>query len=148
MTSISYPPGINLTDVDAVMPKPATAQPPGVSDTGALGSGTRYALENHTHASKARKSLASVQSNVATYTWVYPVPFDVGVAPICNGIAQTVTGITDLINIQIDGVPTNTQCVFRITRYSQSFLSLLGINILGVNNTAIPITLHMTALQP
>lgn len=148
MTSISYPPGISLAEVDAVMPQPATAMPPGVADNGSVGTGSRYALENHTHASKARKSLAAVQSNVSTYTWAYPVAFDVGVAPICNGIAQTASGITDLINVQVDGVPTNTQCVFRITRYSQSFLSLLGINILGVNNTAIPITLHMTALQP
>ena len=122
--------------------------PPGVSDTGSVGSVERYALENHTHASKARKGLAAIASNVGTYTWVYPTPFAGGVAPICNGIAQTASGITDLINVQIDGTPTNTQCVFRITRYSQSFLSLLGINILGLNTGSISITLHMTALEP
>jgi len=130
------------------IPSPATSMPPGVSDTGFVGNVERYALENHTHASKARKGLSAQASNVGTFTWVYPVPFGAGVVPICNGIAQTATGITDLINVQIDGAPTNTQCVFRITRYSQSFLSLLGINILGFNTAPIPITLHMLALEP
>lgn len=130
------------------VPQPAAALPPGVADTSAQGSMPRYAREDHTHASKARKAISAVQSNVGTFTWVYPSPFAQGVVPICNGIAQTASGITDLVNIQIEGAPTNAQCVFRITRYSQSFLSLLGINILGFNNTAIPITLHMLALEP
>jgi hypothetical protein len=129
-------------------PQPATAMPPGVSDIGSVGTSQKYALENHTHASKARKGLQAVNSNVGTYTWVYPTAFSAGVVPICNGIAQTATGITDLVNIQIDGAPTNTQCVFRITRYSQSFLSLLGLNILSFNTGSIPITLHMLALEP
>ncbi len=131
------------------MPQPASSQPPGVTDTGALGDMMgQYAIANHTHASKARKGLAAVQSNVSTFTWTYPTPFGAGVVPICNAIAQTPSGNTDLINVQIDGVPTNTAVTFRITRYSQSFLSLLGINILGVNSAAIGITLHMLALEP
>jgi hypothetical protein len=130
-------------------PQPATAMPPGVSDAGALGSNqSQFALADHTHASKGRKGQASIQSNVATYTWVYPVAFGAGVVPICNGIAQTAAGITDLVNVQIEGAPTNTQCVFRVARYSRSFLSLLGIDILGFNSGAIPITLHMLALEP
>lgn len=143
--------GIAFVDMEAIgamVPQPATTTPPGVSDSGALGTGSKYALENHTHASKARKGAVAINSNVGTYTWTYPTAFGAGVVPICNGIAQTATGITDLINVQIDGTPTNTQCVFRITRYSQSFLSLLGINILGFNTASIPITLHMTALEP
>jgi hypothetical protein len=87
-------------------------------------------------------------SNALTFTWVYPTPFGVGVVPICNGIAQTAAGVTDLVNVQIEGAPTNTQCVFRIARYSRSFLSLLGIDVLGFNSASIPITLHMTALEP
>lgn len=130
------------------IPQPANAMPPGVADAGSKGTDLRYALADHTHAGKARKSLAAVQSSVGTYTWTYPVAFGAGVVPICNAIAQTATGVSDLINVQIDGAPTNTQCVFRITRYSQSFLSLLGINILGLNVAAIPITLHMLALEP
>lgn len=129
-------------------PLPATAMPPGVADSGDKGTDLRYALADHTHASKARKSIAAMSSNVGTYTWVYPLAFAAGVVPICNGIAQTAAGVTDLINVQIEGAPTNTQCVFRVTRYSQSFLSLLGVNVLGLNGAALPISLHMTALEP
>lgn len=131
------------------IPDPASSMPPGVSDAGALGSNTnQYARADHTHASKARKAFASMQSNVGTYTWIYPTAFGAGVVPICNAIAQTAAGVTDLINVQIEGAPTNTQCVFRVTRYSQSFLSLLGINILGLNTGALAITLHCLALEP
>jgi len=129
-------------------PTPATMMPPGVADSGALGTDLSYALANHTHASKARKGIASMGSTVGTYTWVYPTAFGVGVVPICNGIAQTAVGVTDLVNIQIEGAPTNTQCTFRVTRYSRSFLSLLGLDVLTFNSASIPITLHMLALEP
>lgn len=132
----------------AEVPEPSTAAPPGVADSGSKGSVARYALEDHTHASKARKTIAAVQSNVGTYTWTYPTAFPNGTVPVCNGIAQTAAASTDLINVQVEGTPTNTQCVFRITRYSQSFLSLLGINILGVNTAPTGISLHMYALEP
>lgn len=130
------------------VPDPSNTVPPGVSDNGALGSNMRYALADHTHASRVRKQTVAISSNVVTYTWTYATPFPNGVIPVCNGIAQTAAGVTDLVNIQIEGMPTNTQCVFRVTRYSQSFLSLLGINILGLNTAALPISLHMVALEP
>lgn len=129
-------------------PTPATSMPPGVSDTGAVGTDLSYALANHTHASKARKAITAVASNVGTYTWVYPTAFGAGVVPICNGIAQTAAGVTDMINVQIEGAPTNTQCVFRIARYSRSFLSILGLDVLSFNNASLAISLHMTALEP
>lgn len=130
------------------VPDPATNMPPGVSDTGSIGNVPRYALENHTHASKARKGAAAVASNALTYTWTYPTAFGAGVVPICNGIAQTASGVTDLVNVQIEGTPTNTQCTFRIARYSRSFLSLLGLDVLTFNSASLPITLHMLALEP
>lgn len=138
---------MDWTTTDPV-PLPATSAPPGVTDSGAQGNITRYAMENHTHASKARKGVASIGSNVGTYTWTYPTPFGAGVVPVCNGIAQTASGVTDLVNVQIDGTPTNTQCTFRITRYSQSFLSILGLNVLTFNSASLAITMHMVALEP
>lgn len=130
------------------IPKPATTMPPAVADASVLGVGVRYAHEDHTHASKVRRWAVPLLSNVVTYTWVYPTPFGAGIVPICSGIAQTAAGVTDLVNIQIEGTPTNSQCVFRVTRYSQSFLSLLGLNVLTFNNAGIAITLHMVALEP
>lgn len=132
----------------SLVPGPAQNTPPGVTDSGSQGDITRYAMENHTHASRVRKWTTALNSNVGTYTWTYPTPFPNGTVPVCSGIAQTGAGITDLVNVQIEGTPTATQCVFRITRYSQSFLSLLGINILGFNNAALAISLHMVALEP
>lgn len=135
-----------LSALASNVPAMATSAPPGVADAGAQGDVKRYATENHTHASKARKSRVAVTA--ATYTWVYPTPFPTGVIPICNGIAQTAAGVTDLYNVQIEGQPTNTQCVFRITRYQQSVATLLGITVLALNTTPGPITLHMSALEP
>ncbi len=129
-------------------PAPADNSPPSVADSGAVGSMPRFAREDHTHASKVRKGLTATTSNVGTITWTYPTPFGAGVSPICNGIAQTAAGVTDLINVQIEGTPTNTQCVFRITRYSRSFLSLLGLDVLTFNTGSLAITMHMVALEP
>lgn len=129
-------------------PVAANVAPPSVNDASAVGIASPYARADHTHASKVRKWATPLQSNVVTYTWVYPTPFGAGIVPICSGIAQTAVGVTDLVNIQIEGTPTNTQCVFRVTRYAQSFLSLLGLNVLTFNSAPIPITIHMVALEP
>lgn len=130
-------------------PAPADTMPPGVADTGSTGSLPRYAREDHTHASKARKEKRQVSSGAAasfTFTWVYPTPFANGVVPIVNGIAAA-TGTTDSINVQIEGDPTNTQCVFRVSRYSATTVALLGLTILALVAPG-SITIHCTALEP
>lgn len=129
------------------VPLPSTANPPAVSDNGTVGTDLRYALANHTHASKARKERPTMASAASTYTWVYPAPFPAGVVPICNGIAQVPVGNTDLFNVQVMGTPTNTQCVFQITRVSSGLLGLL-LGALSVNPTPVALTLHLSALEP
>ncbi len=136
MSDFSYPPM-----------QPADVTPPALSDMGSVGSNLRYAREDHTHASKVRRAVVAVGSSVGTYVWNFANPFAPGTTPVCQAIAQTARGVTDLINVQIDGAPTNSSMTVRITRYSQTFLSLLGINILGFNSGSIPITLHMTAAE-
>lgn len=131
-------------DVSAI-PLPATAMPPAVQDTGAKGVDSRYALADHTHAGKARKSKATVST--ATYSWTYPAAFDAGVTPIVNAIAQVASGNTDLFNVQIVGTPTNTGCLFQINRVSGGLLALL-LGALSLNPTPASITLHMLALEP
>lgn len=143
-------PGITQATVNtliaAAVPSPATSAPPGVTDASAQGNILRYAMENHTHASKARKARQAVSTS--TYTWTFPTAFSAGVVPVCNAIAETAPGSTELINVQIDGPPTNTQCTFRITRYQQSVASLLGLTVLSLNSTPASITLAMLALEP
>ncbi len=129
------------------IPQPATAMPPGVADNGLTGSDTRYALADHTHASKARKQIATMGSAASTYTWTYPTAFGSGVVPVCNAIVQVPNGTTDLFNVQIVGTPTNTQCTFQINRVSAGLLSLL-LGALSINPTPIAATLHLTALEP
>jgi hypothetical protein len=137
----------SIASVAATVPTPGTSTPPAVTDMGAAGSATKqYAMADHTHPSKARKAVKAV--NTATYTWVYPTPFASGVIPVCNGIAQCPVGTTDVVNVQLDGVPTNTQCVFRITRTVQSAVSLIGLTVLSINVTPLSLNLHMEAFEP
>lgn len=134
--SVSYPPA-----------QPATSMPPGVSDSGSLGTIQRFALENHTHASKARKQITTMGSAASTYTWVYPTPFAAGIVPVVSAIVQVSAGNQDLFNVQVQGVPTNTQCTFQINRVSAGLLALL-LGALSINTTPVASTLHMIALEP
>ncbi len=131
----------------AEVPAPATSMPPGVNDSGAIGTVTRYALENHTHASKARKQIITMPSASSTYTWTYPTPFGAGVSPIVSAIVQVSAGNQDLFNVQVLGAPTNTQCTFQINRVSAGLLALL-LGALSLNPTPVASTLHMIALEP
>lgn len=141
-------PGLNTEQIQALMPQPSSAVPPGVSDMGSVGTQTTtYALANHTHASKARKQIVTMGSAASTYTWVYPNPFAAGVSPVVSAIVQVSAGNTDLFNVQIQGVATNTQCTFQINRVSGGLLSLL-LGALSLNPTPVASTLHMIALEP
>lgn len=144
---VSYPPGVSASQVQALVPQPATAMPPGVSDSGAIGTSQKYALENHTHASKARKQIVTMGSAASTYTWTYPTAFAAGVVPVCSAIVQVSAGNQDLFNVQLSGAPTNTQCTFQINRVSAGLLSLL-LGALSINPTPVAATLHMIALEP
>lgn len=147
MPDVSYPPGLSAAEVQALVPQPATSMPPGVADMGSLGTDTRYALANHTHASKARKEIKTMGSAASTYVWVYPNAFAPGVVPIVSGIVQVASGNQDLFNVQIIGQPTNTQCTFQINRVSAGLLALL-LGALSLNPTPVAATLHMIALEP
>lgn len=140
-------PGATLSEVAAIVPKPALTMPPGVSDLGMVGDDARYALANHTHASKARKQIVVMGAAATTYAWTYPTPFANGVVPIVNAIVQVPSGNTDLFNVQVMGTPTATGCVFQINRVSPGLLSLLA-GALSVNPTPVAATLHMIALEP
>lgn len=145
MTTIRH---LTVNDAPSGIPTAATSAPPSVSDSSAVGNATaRYALENHTHASKARKQVVTMPSPASTYTWTYPVAFGVGVSPVVNAIVQVGAGNTDLFNVQIVGAPTNTQCVFQINRVSAGLLGLL-LGALSINPTPVASILHMLALEP
>lgn len=154
--SVSYPPPnisglqnqINQKADASSVPTPSNVTPPGVTDSGAIGTQTTmFALANHTHASKARKQIITMGSAASTYTWTYPTPFASGTVPIVSGIVQVPAGNADLFNVQVLGTPTNTQCTFQINRVSAGLLGLL-LGALSINPTPIAATLHMIALEP
>jgi hypothetical protein len=140
-------PGATLAQVAAIVPKPASMMPPGVADDGSLGDDDRYALANHTHASKARKQIKIMPAAATTYKWTYPTPFAQGVVPVCNAIVQVPANNTDLFNVQIIGAPTATDVTFQINRVSAGLLSLLT-GALAINPAPVAATLHMIALEP
>lgn len=141
---VSYPPA---TAESLGVPLPASAMPPGVSDSGSVGTASPYARSDHTHASKARKQIITMGSAASTYVWTYPVAFGAGVVPVVSGIVQVAPANTDLFNVQIIGTPTNTQCTFQINRVSAGLLGLL-LGALSINPTPVAATLHMIALEP
>lgn len=150
MSGVTYSPSASQDAIDALansIPKPATAMPPGVSDNGSKGTDPRYALADHTHASKARKQITTMPAAASTYKWKYPTPFAADVVPIVSAIVQVGAGNTDLYNVQVMGVPTNIECTFQINRVSTGLLALLT-GALSINPTPVAATLHMVALEP
>lgn len=83
-----------------------------------------------------------------TVTWTYPIPYGVGVVPNIQAIVQAGAGTTDVNNVQIDGVPTSTQCKFRVTRTQLSTVALLGLTILSIPASVGAQVIHVEAKLP
>lgn len=131
----------------ADLPLPATTMPPGVADSGALGSSQKYALENHTHASRARK--ARIQTGVdGSIVWTFSTPFDAGVVPRVVAVAEVPSGTTDVVNVQVVGTPTNTGCTLLVNRTNRSTVALLGLTILSLPSQPGATWVHAVALEP
>lgn len=129
------------------VPRPATTYPPSVADTGDKGSlSDQFALADHTHAAKTLVNMAQpTTATDGTYTWTYPVAYPAGTVPNVQGNVQATAGSTDVLNAQLDGVPTNTQAKFRVTRTVQSVVALLGLTILSIPTSIGAQKLHLRA---
>lgn len=138
------PVNVSSSPIDpGAIPQPATTMPPGVADSGALGTVPRYALEDHTHASKARKTRVQSAAD-GTITWVYSTPFATGIV----AVAEVPSGTTDVVNVQVIGTPTNTQCQLLVNRTNRSVVSLIGLTVLSVPATPGATWVHAVALEP
>lgn len=81
--------------------------------------------------SEARK--IRVQSAAdGTITWTFSSPFGVGVVPVCLAVAEVAIGVTDVVNVQVIGAPTNTGVNFLVNRTNRSVVSLIGLTVLSV----------------
>lgn len=134
----------------AAIPAPATTMPPGVSDSGSIGTQTTiYALANHTHASKARKGRVTVPvvGGAVFADVTYSAAFTGGGTPVCAVTAETAPGDTSVVNAQIDGTPTSTGMRIRITRSTVTAVSLLGLSVLSVPSQTATVA-HYVCLEP
>ncbi len=133
--------------IGAGVPQPATSAPPSVADSSAQGTVTRYAMENHTHASKVRK-LRVLTAADGTYTWTYATPFTAGVTPIVLAVAEVASGVTDVVNVQIIDTPTATSCKILVNRTNRSVVALLGLTVLSVPASPGATWVHLVAIEP
>lgn len=134
--SISYPPA-----------QPAVSAPPAVGDSSVQGNIPRYAMENHTHASKVRKDRLQSAAD-GTITWTYSTPFGAGVVPRISCVAEVATGVTDVVNVQVIDTPTNTQCKLLVNRTNRSTVALLGLTILSLPAQPGVTWVHAIAIEP
>lgn len=104
-----------------------------VSDISGVGIGLMYSDGSIWRSIPFSAQRTRVQTAAdGTYTWTYPTPFASGTIPKIFVVAEGGAGVTDVINAQTDGAPTNTQCKVRVTRTNQSAVALLGLTILSV----------------
>jgi len=147
MPDFGQPPGVTqaqLASVQAGVPAPASTDPAPIAVIPTPGAQSPYARADHVHASKSRRSRLQTAVD-GTLTWTYPTAFDVGVVPQIQALAETAVGVTDVINVQIEGTPTNVSCKIRVTRTQQSFASLLGITVLSIPPSVGVQWVHLSA---
>lgn len=104
-----------------------------VSDSPGVGTGLMYSdgAVWRSVAFSAQKIRVQTAAD-GTYTWVFPTPFAVGNIPKISVVAEAGAGVTDVINAQTDGPPTNTQVSIRVTRTQRSVVALIGLTVLSV----------------
>lgn len=130
------------------IPSAATSAPPAVAETGAQGVESMvYAKADHTHASKARKARMTSGAD-GVIVWTFSPPFDAGVSPRVVGQAVTPVGVTDVVNVQTEGEPTNTTARLRVNRTNRSAVALLGLTILSVPASPGATMVDLIALEP
>ncbi len=92
---------------------------------------------------------AKLTTNAAgAVTWTYPIAFGAGVVPIIEAVVQAANGVTDVINVQLDGAPTNTSVTLRVTRTQLSLVALIGLTILSIPASVGAQIVHVTARAP
>lgn len=104
-----------------------------VSDIPGVGLGLMWSDGTTWHSIPFSAQKLRVQTAAdGTYTFAYPIAYPAGYVPRLSALVEAPSGSTDVINIQVDGVPTNTQAKFRVTRTQQSVVALLGLTILSI----------------
>lgn len=130
----------------ADIPPAASSNPAPIAVDPVIGAMVPYARADHVHPSTLRKARLQTAVN-GTLTWVFDVPFPNGTIPRINAIAETGVGNTDVVNVQVEGTPTATQAVLRVTRTNQTVVGLLGLTILSIPASVGATWVHLSAAQ-
>ena len=133
-----------LSSVASTVPAASSADPAPIAVMPVAGVTSPYARADHVHASKSRRSRLQTASD-GTLIWTYPTAFDVGVVPQIQALVETGVGVTDVLNVQIEGTPTNVSCKIRVTRTQQSVVALLGLTILSIPSSVGVQWCHLSA---
>lgn len=151
MPDIQNPPDLApvyaaISGVQSSMPVAASTNPAPIAVDPVIGAMVPYARADHVHPSTLRKARLQTATN-GTLTWVFDVPFPNGTIPRINAIAETGVGNTDVVNVQVEGTPTATQAVLRVTRTNQTVVALLGLTILSIPASVGATWVHLSAAQ-
>lgn len=139
------PPNLGPYALVSQMPTASTSDPQPIAVMPVVGSdATQYARSDHVHASKTRRSRLTTAAD-GTLTWTYPTAFDFGVIPQIQALVETGVGVTDVLNVQIEGTPTNVSAKIRVNRTQQSVVALLGLTILSIPTSVGVQTVHLSA---
>lgn len=139
-----YEQPIDVAAIVASIPSPSATDPAPIAVSAVVGAQAPYARADHVHPSKTRRQRIPTASD-GTLVWTYPVPFETGVVPQIQGIVETAVGVTDVLNVQIEGTPTNVSAKLRVTRTNQSVVALIGLTILSIPSSVGVQMLHLTA---
>lgn len=139
-----WTPDLNLYALTTQMPVAASTDPAPIAPTPVVGVTQPYARADHVHPSRTRRGRVPTAAD-GTLTWVYPIPFDTGIIPQIQAIVETAVGVADVLNVQIEGTPTNVSAKLRVTRTNQSVVALIGLTILSIPSSVGVQMLHLTA---
>jgi hypothetical protein len=138
--------------MDAGIPSPASAAPPGIGVSSALGTtSTQFARADHTHASSVQRKRVTTTSG-GTFTWTFSPAYDAGVVPVVTYGVENTTSATQPFVVNIMGTPTNTSVTFKVFQAQASTLGGTLTAILGAVvapfTTATTVSLHCWAAAP
>lgn len=139
--------------VAAAVPQPAVATPPATALDGALGTATKFAREDHTHAARVqRTAMLTAADGTVTWTFARPIVCATGkVPPISNMVEDTgspvVVQITGRAFTSAGGFDTHTSVTIKAQRSQAlpatllTLANLVSFNVFGIAAAGVKVSL-------
>jgi hypothetical protein len=139
--------------VAAAVPQPAAATPPATALDGVLGTATKFAREDHTHAARVqRTAMLTAADGTVTWTFARPIVCATGkVPPISNMVEDTgspvVVQITGRAFTSAGGFDTHTSVTIKAQRSQTlpatllTLANLVSFNVFGIAAAGVKVNL-------